>query len=294
VIYAFVEAEKANHRVNAMCRTLKVSKSGFYGWRDRPPCARARVDSLLSEEIARIHTDSRQTYGAPRIHFELRTLGVRCARKRVARLMRQAGLLGCGGRRRKARTTLRSRTERIPPAPDLVKRNFTPEAPDRLWVADITYVRTWEGWLYLSFVLDAYSRRIVGWSMASLLKTDLVLDAVNMAIYNRRPAPGLIHHSDRGSQYTSVEFGSRLKEAGLLPSMGSVADAYDNSMAESFVSTLKRELVHRHSWPNRQRARTAIFEYIEGFYNTRRRHSALGQLSPSDYEGVKLRGGAVA
>jgi len=277
-----------------MCRTLKVSKSGLYGWRDRAPSARDQADALLSEKIARIHRDSTETYGAPRIHFELRMLGVRCARKRVARLMREARLFGCGGRRRKARTTLRSQTEHIPPAPDLVKRNFAPEAPDRLWVADITYVRTWEGWLYLSFVLDTYSRRVVGWSMANQLKTDLVLDALNMAIYTRRPSPGLIHHSDRGSQYTSVEFGSRLKEAGLLPSMGSVADAYDNSMAESFVSTLKRELVHRHSWPNRQRARTAIFEYIEGFYNTRRRHSALGQLSPSDYEGVKLRGGAVA
>ncbi len=294
MIYGFVQAHKANHRVNVMCRALKVSKSGFYGWRDRAPSPRARADALLSEKIVRIHRDSRQTYGAPRIHFELRTLGVRCARKRVARLMREAGLFGCGGRRRKVRTTLRSQTERIPPAPDLVKRNFTPEAPNRLWVADITYVRSWEGWLYLSFVLDTYSRRVVGWSMANHLKTDLVLDALNMAIYNRRPAPGLIHHSDRGSQYTSVEFGSRLKEAGLLPSMGSVADAYDNSMAESLVSTLKRELIHRHSWPSRQMARTAIFEYIETFYNPRRRHSALGNLSPLEYEEVRLRGDAVA
>jgi putative transposase len=294
VIYAFVEAQKATHRVSAMCRALKVSKSGFYGWRGRVPSARTQADALLSEKIARIHRESRETYGAPRIHFELRTLGVRCARKRVARLMREAGLFGCGGRRRKARTTLRSRTERTPPAPDLVKRNFTPEAPDRLWVADITYVRTWEGWLYLSFVLDTYSRRIVGWSMANYLKTELVLDALNMAIYNRRPEPGLIHHSDRGSQYTSVEFSSRLREVGLLPSMGSVADAYDNSMAESFVSTLKRELIHRHSWANRQSARTAIFEYIEGFYNTRRRHSALGHLSPAEYEEARVRGGAVA
>ncbi len=294
MIYAFVEAQKATHRVSAMCRTLKVSKSGFYGWRDRAPCARDQADALLSEKIARIHRDSRETYGAPRIHFELRTLGVRCARKRVARLMREADLFGCGGRRRKVRTTLRSQTERTPPAPELVKRNFTPEAPDRLWVADITYVRTWEGWLYLSFVLDTYSRRIVGWSMANHLKTELVVDAVNMAIYNRRPQPGLIHHSDRGSQYTSVEFGSRLREVGLLPSMGSVADAYDNAMAESFVSTFKRELIHRHSWPNRQSARTAIFEYIEGFYNTRRRHSALGHLSPSNYEEATMRGDAVA
>ena len=274
---------------------MKVSKSGFYGWRDRAPSARAQADALLSEKIVRIHRDSRKTYGAPRIHFELRTLGVRCARrKRVARLMRQAGIFGCGGHRRKARTTLRSQTERTLPAPDLVKRNFSPKAPDRLWVADITYVRTWEGWFYLSFVLDTHSRRVVGWSMANNLRTELVLDAVNMAIYTRRPSPGLIHHSDRGSQYTSVEFGSRLREEGLLPSMGSVADAYDNSMAESFVSTLKRELIHRHSWPTRQIVRSALFEYIEGFYNTRRRHSALGHLSPSEYEAVGLRGGAVA
>jgi putative transposase len=294
MIYSFIETEKAHHRVSAMCRALKVSKSGFYGWRDRAPSARARTDAALSEKIVRIHRDSRETYGAPRIHFELRILGVRCGRKRVARLMRQAGLFGCGGRKRKARTTIRSRTERTPPAPDLVNRTFTPEAPDRLWVSDITYVRTWEGWLYLSFVLDTYSRRVVGWSMSNNLRTELVLDAVNMAIYTRRPSPGLIHHSDRGSQYTSVEFGSRLREAGLLPSMGSVADAYDNSMAESFVSTLKRELIHRHSWPNRQTARMAIFEYIEGFYNTHRRHSALGHLSPSEYEEARLRGGAVA
>jgi putative transposase len=294
VIYSFIEAQRGNHRISFMCRTLRVSKSGFYGWRDREPSARDRADALLSEKIVRIHTDSRETYGAPRVHFELRTLGVRCGRKRVARLLRQAGLFGCGGRKRKARTTIRSQTERTPPAPDLVKRNFTPEAPDRLWVSDITYVRTWEGWLYLSFVLDTYSRRIVGWSMSNNLRTEIVLDAVNMAIYTRRPSPGLIHHSDRGSQYTSVEFGSRLREAGLLPSMGSVADAYDNSMAESFVSTLKRELIHRHSWPSRQTARMAIFEYIEGFYNTHRRHSALGHLSPSEYEEARLRGGAVA
>ena len=295
MIYTFVEAEKANHRISRMCRALKVSKSGFYGWRNRPPSARAQADARLSAKIARIHRASRQTYGAPRIHFELRALGVRCSKKRVARLMREAGLFGCGGRRRKApSTTLGSHSERIPPAPDLVKRNFIPEAPDRLWVADITYVRTWEGWLYFAFVLDTYSRKIVGWSMANNLKTELVLDALNMAIYNRRPVAGLIHHSDRGSQYTSVEFGGRLKEAGLLPSMGSVADAYDNSMAESFVSTLKRELIHRRSWPSRQMVRTAIFEYIEAFYNTRRRHSALGHLSPAEYEEVRLRGGAVA
>ncbi len=295
MIYGFVEAEKANHRVSAMCRTLKVSKSGYYDWRERSPSQRAKADAVLSEQIERIHRRSRGTYGAPRIHFELRTLGVRCARKRVARLMRGSGLFGCGGRRRPRTTTRRAAAkEHVGKVPDIVKRNFAPEAPDRLWVADITYVRSWEGWLYLSFVLDAFSRKVVGWSMANNLRADLVLDALNMALYNRRPAPGLIHHSDRGSQYTSVEFGGRLKEAGLLPSMGSVADAYDNSMAESFVSTLKRELVHRHSWPTRQSARVAIFEYIEVFYNIRRRHSALGHLSPVEYEEARMKGEAVA
>jgi len=294
VIYGFVEAEKANHSVSTMCTTLKVSKSGYYGWRERPPSARAKADAALCERIERIHTDSRGTYGAPRIHFELRTLGVRCARKRVARLMRESGLFGCGARRRACTTRESAAKEHLVKVPDLVKRNFTPQAPDRLWVADITYVRSWEGWLYLSFVLDTFSRKVVGWSMANHLRAELVLDALNMALYNRRPAPGLIHHSDRGSQYTSVEFGKRLKEAGLLPSVGSVGDAYDNSMAESFVSTLKRELIHRHSWPTRQSARVAIFEYIEAFYNTRRRHSALGQISPAEYEEATMRGEAVA
>lgn len=294
MIYGFVQAEKANHPVSTMCRTLKVSKSGYYGWRERPLSARAKADAALSERIERIHTDSRGTYGAPRIQFELRALGVRCARKRVARLMRELGLFGCGGRRRAHTTRKTTAKEHLVEVPDLVKRNFTPQAPDRLWVADITYVRSWEGWLYLSFVLDTFSRKVVGWSMANHLRAELVLDALNMALYNRRPKPGLIHHSDRGSQYTSVEFGKRLTEAGLLPSVGSVGDAYDNSMAESFVSTLKRELIHRHSWPTRQSARVAIFEYIEAFYNSRRRHSALGNVSPAEYEEARMRGEAAA
>ena len=277
-----------------MCMVLKVSKSGYYAWRCRPPSTRMRADMALAERIERIHRDSRDTYGAPRVHAELHALGIRCARKRVARLMREAGLVGCGGRRGRAGVTHRSTAERARAVPDLVKRNFVPEAPDRLWVADITYARSWEGWLYLAFVLDAFSRKIVGWSMANHLRTELVLDALNMAIYNRRPAPGLVHHSDRGSQYTSVEFGGRLKEAGLLLSMGSVADAFDNALAESFISTLKRELLHRHSWPSRESVRVGIFEYIECFYNTRRRHSSLGHLSPVEYERARLRGAAVA
>ena len=289
-----VEAQKANHKVSTMCRVLKVSKSGYYGWRHRPPSARAKADATLAERIERVHRDSRETYGAPRVHAELRSLGVRCGRKRVARLMRKAGLVGCGGRRRKVRTTRPGTAERVSAVPDLVKRNFAPEAPNRLWVADITYARSWEGWLYLAFVLDAYSRKVVGWSMANHLRTELVLDALNMAIHNRRPAAGLVHHSDRGSQYTSVEFGGRLKEAGLVPSMGSVADAYDNALAESFISTLKRELLHRHSWPSKESVRAGIFEYIECFYNPRRRHSSLGQMSPTEYEQARMGGAAVA
>jgi putative transposase len=294
VIYALVEAQKANHKVSTMCRVLKVSKSGYYGWSHRPPSARAKADATLAERIERVHRDSRETYGAPRVHAELRSLGVRCGRKRVARLMREAGLVGCGGRRRKVRTTRPGTAERVSAVPDLVKRNFAPEAPNRLWVADITYARSWEGWLYLAFVLDAYSRKVVGWSMANHLRTELVLDALNMAIHNRRPAAGLVHHSDRGSQYTSVEFGDRLKETGLVPSMGSVADAYDNALAESFISTLKRELLHRHSWPSKESVRAGIFEYIECFYNPRRRRSSLGQMSPTEYEQARMGGAAVA
>jgi putative transposase len=189
VIYGFVEAQKANHPVSTMCRTLEVSKSGYYGWPERPPSQRSKADAVLREHIERIHQQSRRTYGAPRIHSELRTLGIRCARKRVAKLMRETGLFGCGGRRRARSTTRRAAAKEhlLLEVPDLVKRDFAPVAPDRLWVADITYVRSWEGWLYLSFVLDAFSRRIVGWSMANHLRAELVLDALNMAIYKPPP-----------------------------------------------------------------------------------------------------------
>ena len=287
-----IEAEKANHRVGTLCRVLGVSRSGYYAWRGRPPSERAKADAALIERIELAHRESRGTYGAPRVHADLRALGVKCGRKRVARLMREAGLRGCC-RGRKARTTARG-AQRAAPAPDLVERNFAPEAPNRLWVADITHVPTWSGWLYLAFVLDAHSRRVVGWSMTDHLRAELVVDALNMALWRRVPAPGLVHHSDRGSQYTSVEFGGRLKEAGLLASMGSVSDAYDNAMAESFVATLKTELLHRRSWPTRESARVAIFEYIEIFYNPRRRHSALGYLSPAEYEEGRMAGAVVA
>jgi putative transposase len=283
--FRFIEAEKATHSVPALCRMLGVSRSGYYAWRSRPPSKRARFDAVLSEKIETIHRNSRATYGAPRVHAELRAIGIRCSRKRVARLMRRARLRG-SLRGRRMRTT--SRTALQQAAPDLVERNFVSEEPDRLWVADITYVRSGEGFLYLSFILDACSRKVVGWSMATHLRTELVVDALQMAIARRKPSPGLVHHSDRGVQYTSLSFGKRLEDEGLLPSMGRVGSAYDNVLAESFVATLKTELLYRNTWPTRQAVRTAIFEYIEGFYNTRRRHSALGYLSPAEFEEVRL------
>ena len=283
--FRLIEAERASHSVSLLCRLLEVSRSGYYAWRSRLPSERARFDAVLSEKIETIHRNSRATYGAPRVHAELRAIGIRCGRKRVARLMRHAKLRGCL-RGRRMRTTHCITLQQA--APDLVGRNFAAREPDRLWVADITYVRSREGFLYLAFILDACSRRVVGWSMATHLKTELVVDALQMAIARRKPAAGLVHHSDRGVQYTSLSFSKRLEDEGFIPSMGRAGSAYDNALAESFIATLKKELLYRASWPTRQTARTAIFEYVEGFYNTRRRHSALGHLSPAEYEEVKL------
>ncbi len=284
--FKLIEAERASHSVPKLCRMLGVSRSGYYAWRGRSPSGRARFDAVLSEKIETIHRNSRATYGAPRIHAELRALGLRCSRKRVARLMRQAKLRGCM-RGRRMRTAHRKALQQA--APDLVGRNFAVEEPDRLWVADITYVRSGEGFLYLAFILDACSRRIVGWSMATHLRTELVVDALQMAKFARRkPAPGLVHHSDRGVQYTSLSFSKKLQDEGLVPSMGRVGSAHDNALAESFIATLKTELLYRNGWPTRQAARTAVFEYIECFYNSRRRHSALGYLSPVEHEEVRL------
>ena len=263
--YRLIEAEKATHSIPMLCRLLGVSRSGYYAWRIRPPSERARFDAVLSEKIEAIHRNSRATYGAPRVHAELRAIGIRCSRKRVARLMRRAKLRGCL-RGRRMRTTHRVALQQA--APDLVERNFASEEPDRLWVADITYVRSKEGFVYLAFILDACSRKVVGWSMATHLRTEIVVDALQMAIARRKPSPGLVHHSDRGVQYTSLSFGKRLEDEGLLPSMGRVGSAYDNALAEAFVATLKTELLYRSTWPTRRVVKTAIFEYIEGFYNT--------------------------
>jgi putative transposase len=284
-VFRLIEAEKASHSVPLLCRLLGVPRSGYYAWRNRQPSERSRFDAVLLEKIEMIYRNSRATYGAPRVHAELSAIGIRCGRKRVARLMRRAKLRGCL-RGRRMRTTYRLALQQT--APDLVGRNFAAGEPDRLWVADITYVRSREGFVYLAFILDACSRRIVGWSMAAHLRTELVVDALQMAIARRKPAPGLVHHSDRGVQYTSLSFGKRLEDEGLVPSMGRAGSAYDNALAESFVATLKTELLYRASWPTRQTVRTAIFEYIEGFYNTRRRHSSLGHLSPAEFEEIKL------
>jgi putative transposase len=281
IVYRFVERERTTFPVTLMCRTLGVSPSGFWAWIKRPPSARTLADRALTAQIREIHTDSRGTYGMPRVHAELRFAGTRCSRKRVARLMRAAGLEGVH-RRRFVRTTVRDQD--AAPAPDLVNRSFTARCPNQLWVADITYLPTWQGFLYLAAVLDAFSRRVVGWSMAGHLRTELILDAIEMAISRRRPGDGLVHHSDRGTQYTSIAFGLRCREAGIVQSMGSVGDAYDNAMAESFFASLETELIDRSSWRTRADARLAVFDYIEAFYNPRRRHSGLGYLSPAEFE----------
>lgn len=289
--YRLIEAEKASYPISVLCRVLKVSRSGYYDWKGRPPSKRDQESAALTQKIREVHNRSRRTYGYPRVHAELKALGVRCSRKRVARLMSKAGLWGCIRGRRK-RTTRRDLY--TTPAPDLLKRNFTAAAPNKIWTADITYINTWEGFLYLAFILDIYSRRVVGWSMATHLRSELVVDALEMALWRRNPDVGLIHHTDRGAQYTALSFGKKLEEAGIVASMGRVGSALDNAISESFVASLKCELLHGHRFIDREAARTAVFDYIEGFYNRVRRHSSLGYLSPSEYEQATIKEVATA
>jgi putative transposase len=286
VIFGFIAAKKAEHSIKTMCRVLGVSRSGFHAWQSRPPSKRAIEDERLLERIREIHAENRGVYGSPRIHAEL-VLGdgERIARKRVERLMRQAGLSGLVAKRR-GRTTIRVPGVRV--CEDLVDRAFLAAAPNRLWVADITYLRTWEGWLYLVAVQDVFSRRIVGWSMADHMRAELVTDALQMALAHRRPAQGLIWHSDQGSQFISLAFGQQARAARIAQSMGSRGDCFDNAVAESFFATLKKELIHGRAWPSKAELRTEVFEYIEVFFNRRRRHSTLGMLSPADYENSTL------
>ncbi len=274
-----MSAHQARYPIATMCELLGVSPSGYYAWTKRRPSRRSQSDAVLITQIRAAHAVSRGTYGAPRVHVELAAQGIRVGRKRVARLMARVGLTGVS-RRKFVTTTVKDGGGQ---APDLVERDFTAERPNLLWVADITYIPTWAGFLYLAVVLDACSRRIVGWSMATTLATQLVLDALNMALTRRRPN-GVIHHSDQGSQYASIAFGHRCREAGVRPSMGSVGDAYDNAMCESFFATLECELLDRCRFKTQAEARIAVFDFIEGFYNARRRHSSIGYLSPIDFE----------
>ena len=270
---------QAAYPIATMCRLLGVSPGGYYAWTKRQPSRRARSDAALVAEIHSAHEASRGTYGSPRIHAELAARGIRVGRKRVARLMVAAGIAGVS-RRKFVATTVKGSGRQ---APDLVERNFRAESPNLLWVADITYIPTWAGFLYLAVVLDACSRRVVGWSMATTLATQLVLDALNMALATRRPK-NVIHHSDQGTQYASIAFGHRCREAGVRPSMGSVGDAYDNALCESFFATLECELLDRSRFKTQAEARIAVFDFIEGFYNPRRRHSSIGYLSPVEFE----------
>ena len=281
--FQLVEAEKAEHSVSLLCAVLGVTRAGYYAWRGRAPSRRERQDRELERLIGRVFADSHETYGAPRVHAELQDEhDLWVSRKRVARLMRQLGLEGVS-RRGKRRLPARAARE-TPAAPDLVRRDFRAAGPDRLWVADITYVPTWEGFLFLACDVDAWSRRCVGWSMRNDLRSELVIDALGMALQGRRPNGGVIHHSDRGSQYTSLAFGKTLSDAGVLPSMGRRGDAFDNALMESFFATLETELIDRYTFRTRDQARLELFHYLEGFYNPRRRHSALGYLSPERYE----------
>jgi len=280
--YEFILAYQPQFPVTVMCEVLEVGRSGFYAWKDREPSQRDRDDAALVVKIKAAHTGPRRNYGSPRIHAELRDDGVRVGQKRIARLMRQEGLQGRCGRRKAPRTTLPSQTTVT--IPDLVKRQFVATAPDQLWCTDLTYVRTWEGWLYVAAIIDVYSRKVVGWAMAEHMRVELPLAALAMAVARRRPAPGLIHHSDRGSQYTSGAYQQALADAEIRASMGRVGTCWDNALAESFWAVLKNELIYTRAWPTRTAARTAIFDYIETFYNATRRHTSLNFASPDDYE----------
>ena len=274
-------ANQADFPVRTMCRVLGLSASGFYAWRERAPSQHSITNAVMTERIRQIHKDSYESYGMPRVRAELIEQGVCISRQRVARLMRLAHIRGIS--RRRGFTVTTRRDKRTSPANDLVKRQFRASGPNQLWVADMTYVPTWTGFLYLAVVIDVWSRRVVGWSMGDRMTADLVLSALNMALTQRKPQD-VIHHSDQGSQYTSLAFGERCRQMGVRPSMGTVGDAYDNAMAESFFASLEAELIERHSFESRAQARMAVFTWIESWYNPRRRHSGRGYLSPLNFE----------
>ena len=280
--FVFIDAEKANYPVVVLCRVMQVRRSGFYAWRRRSPSKRARADKQLTGQIAQAFAASRGTYGSPRVRVELHASGIIASKRRVTQLMRRQGLYAL--RKRRFIHTTDSK-HKLPIAPNLLARNFTAEAPNRVWVTNITCIWTLQGWLFLSVILDLFSRRIVGWSMSKNIDEGLILGALRMALLNRNPKAGLIHHSDRGSVYCASDYIAVLQAYGIERSMSRKADCWDNAVAESFFGTLKQELVFRLKLQSRAATRTAIFEYMEGYYNSRRRHSTLGFLSPNDFEG---------
>ncbi|ROP41827.1 IS3 family transposase [Saccharothrix texasensis] len=286
-VYPFIEAEKSRGgNVHRACTLLKVSRSAYYAHRTATPTARARQDAELTARVVAIHDESRGTYGAPRVHAELRARGHRHSRKRVARLLRETGRAGRAPKRWRT-TTVPDPTATIPA--DLIRRDFSCAATDidTRWCGDITYIHTWEGWLYLSTVIDIASRRVVGWATADHLRTDLVAQALDNAVRQRRPEPGVIFHADRGCQYTSAQLAALADDLGVRLSFGRKGQCWDNAVAESFFATIKSELLDRPPWPTRAKAHKAIFEYIEGWFNTRRLHSSLGYLSPAAYEATR-------
>jgi transposase InsO family protein len=279
--FQFIKDHQDQFPVTRMCQELGVSPSGYYAWRHRPPSAREMANQELFKEIESVYNNSDGTYGSPRIYRELQAQGVSCSENRVARLMKLRRLSAKQVRRYKS-TTKRNKKHRA--APNLLKRDFTADRPDHKWLSDITYIPTQEGWLYLAAVLDLYTRRIVGWAMSERMTSDLTLAALRMAIQQRRPVAGLIHHSDQGSQYTDQAYQALLETHGILPSMNGVGTWYDNAPMESFFGTLKSERVHHCLYRTRDEARPDLFYYIEAFYNRRRRHSSLDYLSPEAYE----------
>ncbi len=280
-IYTLICANQADLPIAKMCTTLGVSTSGYYDWLEREPSKRAIANDALTHQIKSAHTMSDQTYGRARIQAELAANGIIANHKRIARLMRCAGIQGVSRRRSYCVTTERNLRQR--PAPDLVNRQFTATDINQLWVADMTYIPTWTGFVYLAVVIEVFSRKVVGWAFGVHMTADLVIDALNMALAARKPS-NVIHHSDQGSQYTSVAFGQRCKMMGVRPSMGTVGDAYDNAMAESFFASLECELIDRRSWKSKTEARLAVFTWIESWYNPVRRHSAIGYQSPINFE----------
>jgi len=279
--FQFIENHRNDLPMTRLCKVLDVSPSGYYAWRQRPASAREMANRELVKKIEVVYNDSYGTYGSPRVYRELQAQGVACSENRVARLMRLYHIRAKQTRRCKV-TTKRNKCH--PVAPNVLKRDFTADRPDQKWLSDITYIPTLEGWLYLAVILDLYARRIVGWSMSDRMTTTLTLDALQMAILHRQPGPGLIHHSDQGSQYTDQAYQSVLENYGIQVSMNSVGSWYDNAPMESFIGTLKSELVHHRLYRTRDEARPDLFFYIEAFYNQRRRHSSLDYLSPEAYE----------